>query len=142
MGTDDIGWVWDLYRVTLHADHAAATGRTDDELYAAQLSALASGSVSALLDGGGARVGYIRVTDDGTDLTIRDIAIRPDQQDHGFGSAAIVLVAARAATSGQDLVLRVLHTNPRARRLYERLGFEVDEERGRSTQMRLRVARI
>ncbi|MGH3352634.1 MAG: isochorismatase family protein [Nocardioides sp.] len=139
LGTDDIGWVWDLYRLTLHADHAEATGRTDDELYAAQLAALATGSVSVLLDGDGARVGFIRVTDDGPDLTIRDLAIQPDQQGRSFGSAAVASVATRAAAVGQDVVLRVLHANPRARSLYERLGFEVDEERSRSTQMRLRA---
>lgn len=139
LGTDDIGWVWALYRMTLHADHVEVTGRSDDELYATQRAALATGSVSVLLDGDGLRVGFLRVTDDGPDLTIRDLAIAPDHQGRGLGGAAIALVSTRAAASGQDVVLRVLDVNPRARRLYERLGFEVDEVRSRSTQMRLRV---
>lgn len=140
--TDDIGWVWDLYRTTLMPDHVEVTGRPASELYAAQLAALESGSVSALVDDRGNWVGFIRVTDDGTALTLRDLAIEPDQQGHGFGSEAVALVGARAARAGQDVVLRVLRVNPRARSLYERLGFEIDEERSGSTQMRLRAPRV
>jgi nicotinamidase-related amidase/ribosomal protein S18 acetylase RimI-like enzyme len=142
LATDDIEWVWDIYRATLRADHVEVTGRTDKDLYAAQLAALATGSVSALVDDAGAHVGFIRVTEDGTELTIRDLAIAPGEQGRGLGTAAVALTAARAAESGQDVVLRVLDVNPRARTLYERLGFAIDEERSRSIQMRLRAPRV
>ncbi|MFJ9387928.1 isochorismatase family protein [Nocardioides sp. NPDC101246] len=123
-------------------DQVEVTGRLESELYAAQVAGLESGSFSALIDDHGQRVGFIRVTDDGTALTLRDLAIEPDQQGRGLGSAAVALVAARAARVGQDVVLRVLHINPRAQSLYEGLGFEVDEERSRSTQMRLPASEV
>lgn len=142
LATDDIEWVWGIYDATLRADHADVTGRTDKDLFAAQLAALASGSMSALVDDAGTRVGLVRVTDDGRELTIRDLAVAPDHQGRGLGGAAVALISARAFGSGQDVVLRVLDVNPRARKLYERLGFEVDEVRSRSTQMRRRAPRV
>jgi RimJ/RimL family protein N-acetyltransferase len=42
----------------------------------------------------------------------------------------------RAAAVGKPLTLRVLHANPRARALYERLGFQAFKEIETHTYMR------
>lgn len=55
---------------------------------------------------------------------IVDLGLVPDQQGCGLGTALLRHIRRRAAEAGADRVwLHVSDHNPRARRLYERLGF-------------------
>ena len=56
-------------------------------------------------------------------LYLADIELLPRAQGRGIGSAVVRSVMDDAAREGRAVVLRVLHVNPRARALYERLGF-------------------
>jgi RimJ/RimL family protein N-acetyltransferase len=53
------------------------------------------------------------------------IYILPAYQNRGIGTAIIRTLIADSHEQQRPLELRVLKTNPRARQLYERLGFEV-----------------
>ncbi|WP_374686793.1 GNAT family N-acetyltransferase [Promineifilum sp.] len=56
------------------------------------------------------------------------IELWPEFQGRGVGSAVVNRLKAEAHGRGQPLTLHVLKTNVPARRLYERLGFQVVAE--------------
>ncbi|MEX0429226.1 GNAT family N-acetyltransferase [Nocardioides sp. DS6] len=133
----DLGWAWDVYTLTTR-DHLLATLHpTEDEERDLRSELLRRGRAQAVLDEQGERVGLLEVTEDGDELTIRHLELLPSVQGKGLGTQVIRTVIDRAASEGRSVVLRVLRTNPRARALYERLGFVVEQERERSTQLRL-----
>ena len=63
------------------------------------------------------------------DLRIVDIAIVPEHRCRGFGGMILRKVVDEAFASGRDVTIHVERNNP-ALRLYERLGFEVAEDKG------------
>ena len=58
-------------------------------------------------------------------LYIHDVGVTPSQQGRGIGTAVVGLVIEQGARLGLPIALSVLPANPRARALYERLGFTV-----------------
>jgi ribosomal protein S18 acetylase RimI-like enzyme len=58
-------------------------------------------------------------------IYIHDVQVLPEHQGLGVGSAVVQWVIAQAASLGVGVTLSVLEVNPRARQLYERLGFQV-----------------
>lgn len=88
----------------------------------------------------GRDVGVLRVEWYEDEVFLALIEIAPDWQGQGLGTALIRDVQAQAREAGLPLTLQVLKTNPRARRLYERLGFEVVEEREERVVMAWRAA--
>ena len=58
-------------------------------------------------------------------LYIHDLQVAPPRQGRGIGAAVIEMVIEQGASRGLPIVLSVLPANPRARALYERLGFRV-----------------
>lgn len=56
-----------------------------------------------------------------------DISILPTYQRKGIASSIIAELLQKAREGNKAVILRVFHTNP-ARRLYERLGFQVVSE--------------
>jgi ribosomal protein S18 acetylase RimI-like enzyme len=69
-------------------------------------------------------------------IVISNIQILPDRQRSGIGTAVIRMVVEEAATSRLPVTLQVLEVNPRARKLYERLGFRVVASTPPHVQMR------
>jgi ribosomal protein S18 acetylase RimI-like enzyme len=69
-------------------------------------------------------------------LYIHDLQVAPPHQGGGIGTAVIEMVIEEAAGRGLPVALSVLPANPRARRLYERLGFRVTEVDPPFTRMR------
>ena len=63
------------------------------------------------------------------------IQLRPEYQGRGWGSALIRCVLEEADEVGAAVELSVLKGNP-AKRLYERMGFVVVEEKERAWKMR------
>lgn len=64
------------------------------------------------------------------------IEIVPAYQGQGLGTRLIVDLLTEAQNRGKSLTLHVLKANPRARALYERLGFITIEERTERYVMR------
>ncbi|WIG94399.1 GNAT family N-acetyltransferase [Myxococcus sp. SDU36] len=73
----------------------------------------------------GRPVGRLLVAKDAAAWRVVDIALLPSHQGSGVGTRLLTQVRDEAGKAGVPLRLRVLRTSP-ARRLYERLGFEVD----------------
>lgn len=85
----------------------------------------------------GQDVGVLKLEERDGDLFIGLIEIAPAFQGAGLGSQIIRDVVASAFACGRGVALHVLKANPGARRLYERLGFQVVETRDVRYVMRL-----
>lgn len=58
-------------------------------------------------------------------LYVADFQVLPELQGRGIGTAVLRTLIAEAVERGVPIGLAVLPANPRAQRLYERLGFRV-----------------
>lgn len=77
----------------------------------------------------GEQVGRLYLARIEDELRVIDIALLPDRRGRGLGSRVLEWVIDRAAGENRDVTLHVEPWN-RAKRLYERLGFESVELRG------------
>jgi ribosomal protein S18 acetylase RimI-like enzyme len=77
----------------------------------------------------GARAGRFYVDRRSDDIRIVDITLLPEYRARGIGTALIGALLDEAAGCGQRVSIHVERNN-RARRLYERLGFDEVAEHG------------
>lgn len=80
-------------------------------------------STISVIEVGGEAVGRLRVVRDGQHVELAGIQLRPNVQGRGIGTSIIEQLQSEAARARLPLELSVEHDNPRARTLYERLGF-------------------
>ena len=85
----------------------------------------------------GVDVGELLVEVRPHELVVARLALLPDWQGRGIGSAIVRKLVERARELESALVLRVFKTNPRAARLYESLGFVRTGESATDVSMRL-----
>jgi ribosomal protein S18 acetylase RimI-like enzyme len=79
-------------------------------------------STTSVIESGGERVGRLRITRSTDHIELSGIQLLPRVQGHGIGTAVIEDLKAEAEAAGIPLDIGVEKDNPRARRLYERLG--------------------
>ncbi|MFB9266317.1 GNAT family N-acetyltransferase [Bradyrhizobium erythrophlei] len=72
---------------------------------------------------------------------IIDIAFLPEHRGRGFGSALLADLLDEAAAVGKDVSIHVEKLNP-AMRLYRRLGFAIEEDKGVYDLMRWRATAL
>ena len=77
----------------------------------------------------GKMVGTLRLVENQDEIFLALIEIHPDYQNRGLGSTIIQDILTEARRRSAPVLLHVLKANEDARRLYERLGFEIIEER-------------
>lgn len=85
----------------------------------------------------GVDVGELLVDERPDELDLVRIALLPDWQGRGIGSAVVRTLVARARELEMPLVLHVFKSNPRAAQLYEALGFVRTGESETDVSMRL-----
>lgn len=85
----------------------------------------------------GVAVGRILVAETERDLHVVDIAVRSDERGRGLGGRTLRALCARADRDGRSVSLSVSTASP-ARRLYARLGFEVESADAVEIRMRRR----
>jgi ribosomal-protein-alanine N-acetyltransferase len=74
---------------------------------------------------GGALVGYAGLAAAGGQADVQTIGVLPDRQGTGLGAALLTELLDEAGRRGsEEIFLEVRADNDRARRLYERFGFE------------------
>jgi len=74
-------------------------------------------------------VGTLRLVENQDEIFLGLIEIHPDYQNRGLGATIIQDILTKARQRSLPVLLHVLKANTDARRLYERLGFEIVEER-------------
>ena len=77
-----------------------------------------------VIEEGHTPVGQILLSEGPSSIQIVDIAIVPEHQARGLGTAVLLAMQARAHSEAKELRLQVVPHSP-ARRLYGRLGFIV-----------------
>jgi ribosomal protein S18 acetylase RimI-like enzyme len=95
---------------------------------------ISAGPGTFVIESGGVPIGRLRLVDSPDCLEVAGLQLLPSMQSRGFGTAVLLRLAADAAP--RPLTLGVEKDNPRARALYERLGFAPDGET--ETEFRLR----
>lgn len=78
--------------------------------------------ITEVVEFDGVACGYVDIEDRPHDVHIREIAIAPQFQSHGVGTALVALAVERAERRHVPVFLQTLHEN-RAARLYRRFGF-------------------
>lgn len=94
-----------------------------------------------LIEYAGTPVGRLYLHRNETEANVIDIALLGATRGRGFGSALLRLVQQAALRDGlPSVMLHVERHNAGARRLYERLGFAVEEDIGSHLRMRWMAA--
>lgn len=70
-------------------------------------------------------IGAMSLEESDEELYLAYIAILPRFQGRGWGTAVIQELIQQAQQQNKPLTLHVLQKNPRAKKLYERLGFQM-----------------
>ena len=78
-----------------------------------------------IMESGGRAAGSLWLEWKPDSLYIHELQVLPKLQSRGLGTAVVQNVIDQGAGRGLPVTLSVVPANPRARRLYERLGFEV-----------------
>lgn len=125
---EDLPFLYDLHRTTVR-EAVEATWGWDEAFQQQRFRRHFDPAVSQIIVVEGRDVGVLQVEVWGDEIFLGLIEIARSHQGQGLGTHVIQDVLAVAHAEKRPVSLHVLKTNPRARRLYERLGFVVDEER-------------
>jgi ribosomal protein S18 acetylase RimI-like enzyme len=132
---EDRGFLFELHRAAMRPYVEETWGWDDAEqsrLFAADFDPASFEIVQ--LDG--ADAGMLAVEETDEEIWLGAIEIHPHFQSRGLGTEVVRSLLDSAASVGKPVTLRVLHTNPRARALYERLGFQSFREIKTHTYLR------
>ena len=97
----------------------------DDAWQQADFSKRLSECVVSIIEVDGELAGSLWVDPKPESVHIVELQIVPELQGKGLGTATMMTVIQDGATRGVPVTLSVVPANPRAKRLYERLGFEI-----------------
>ena len=79
----------------------------------------------SVIEVGSRDVGGLFLEERPDSLYVHEVQVAPAFQGQGIGSAVVKMVIEQGASRGLPVTLSVVSANPRARSLYERLGFRV-----------------
>ncbi len=82
-----------------------------------------------VIERSGQAIGRVYVYRSPGEIRLMDIALLPEQRGQGLGSALLAELVDEADRQALKITLHVEGNNP-VRRLYQRLGFELVEQRG------------
>lgn len=135
--TADDAFLCRVYRCTREAE-LALTGWDEAEKHAfvrMQLEAQRrhhqayDGHSSHVMEVGGQAVGRLEVARGPGEIRVLDITLLADHRNRGVGSVLLRGLLAEGEASDRAVTVHVEPLNP-ARRLYERLGFQLEADRG------------
>jgi ribosomal protein S18 acetylase RimI-like enzyme len=130
-----VDFLWETFRVSMKKYITQARGEWDEQREQTQFRNQLDLTTSRVIHANDVKVGFITAPVKDNSLWIHTICIAPAHQNRGIGTQVIRSMIAQAEKQRIGLYLSVLKVNP-ARRLYERLGFEVIEETRHHFKMR------
>jgi GNAT superfamily N-acetyltransferase len=133
--SNDRDFLFDLNRETMRAYVDATWGWNDDE-QVAYFDQHFDATRCRIIRAGSTDIGALAVEDRPDEIYLADIKLRPVWQGRGFGSAIVHWLLERGERPGKPVMLQVLHSNPRAVKLYASLGFAPYETTATHTRMR------
>ncbi len=130
----DVPFLVELRRATM-APHEVAAGRvrSPEESLARVLAAFDAAQIIIRCD---QAVGLLKVDRSGSPWELLQVQVLPDFQRQSIGTQVMHALIVEARAADVSVRLSVLKANP-ARRLYERLGFTVAQEKATSCVMAL-----
>ncbi len=123
----DTEFMWTVFRITMKQYITLARGEWDELREETQFKDQLDESASRLIFTDNTVAGFIMTPIKDGVRWIHTICILPEHQGKGLGTAVIRSVINQAQREGVSLYLNVLRVNP-ARKLYERMGFQVIDE--------------
>ena len=123
----DTKFLWDVFRVSMKDYITQTRGEWNEQKEESQFRHQLDLPAAQVILSKNLEVGFIMAPIKDNAREIHTICIVPEHQNRGIGTEVICSIIAEAGTQKMPLYLSVLKVNP-ARRLYERLGFEVIEE--------------
>lgn len=133
---EDFDFLYALRRAALKASVSRTWG-WDEAWQQAYFQERFDPAETDVLQWQGQDVGTISVSETEDDLYLALIAILPEFQGRGWGTAVIQALIQQAQQTGKTFTLHVLKTNPEARKLYERLGLQIVAEEEYKYKMKL-----
>ena len=104
--------------------HVTATWGWDDELQRSYFESRFDPERLEIVEQNGVPVGYLALRQESDRFILDELVLAPEHHNRGLGSRVMEEILSLADERGLAVELRVLRVNP-ARRLYERLGFEL-----------------
>jgi ribosomal protein S18 acetylase RimI-like enzyme len=124
----DYDALWALHVDTMREYVAATYGWVDAAQAEMFRERWAANLAQRVLVDGGSVVAAFLVQRRADDVYLASVEVAPSHQGRGLGTAIVRRVLAAADTAFAPARLQVMKANPRARRLYERLGFAIEGE--------------
>jgi GNAT superfamily N-acetyltransferase len=120
----DLEFLYDLLKVALGPYVEQTYGAWDDAAQRRRFAARTRPESHQIVELGGRPVGCLFVQRTPEAVKLNRVFLLPEIQRRGIGTRLVRRVMREARSEGLPVTLRVLKVNP-ARRLYERLGFDV-----------------
>ncbi|MFH0909050.1 MAG: GNAT family N-acetyltransferase [bacterium] len=131
--------LYSLYCTVLR-DHISAIWGWDDTWQRNDFDGHFSPQQITVLLVGNHPIGYMHVEERSGVTWLRMIAILPEHQKKGIGRRAMEDLIDKANHQAKDIGLQVFKINTNARRFYERLGFNIEEETSTHFVMRRKMS--
>lgn len=121
---EEADYLFDLCQATMRGYVEEVWGAWNEAAVRVHLTERAQEGAFFMLLVRGERVGAVAFERFDTHYQIEDLYVEPGSQGQGIGTSVVTHIIEMAMLENVPVRLRVLTSNP-ARRLYERLGFEV-----------------
>lgn len=124
MSESDREFLYALHRTTMY-EVINNTWGWDDAWQRADFDRRFGACAVSIIDIQGRAAGGLWLGSTPDSLQIVELQLVPEMQGKGVGSAVVQHIIQQGIDRGLPVTLSVVPANPRAQRLYERLGFEV-----------------
>jgi ribosomal protein S18 acetylase RimI-like enzyme len=122
----DREFLYSVYRVNMR-DVVEQTWGWDDAWQLAEFEQRCERFSVSVIEVDSRAVGGLFLEERPDSLYVHELQVAPASQGRGIGTAVMKRVIEQAADRGLPVVLSVVPANPRARSLYERLGFRATD---------------
>ena len=125
---EDSEFVFTVKKETLGSYIGETWGWNEEFQYDYHLKVFNPGNTNILSLPDKGDIGYLELEESESFIAITGLYILEEFQSHGVGTLVIEGVIQRAKERGLPVRIGVLKVNMKAKRLYEKLGFQVDSE--------------